>query len=334
MDQYQPLLLRSRSYQRPFARPLKTARGSWKVRKGLLIRLENSDTGQIGFGETAPLTDFGSESLKQARAFLLAMPERLSHEDLSPLIARAPAATAFALASARDALMAPESPPQVVRTAALLAREDPLEPLRRQGIRRFKIKLGLALPNAEWDLVENLVLRLQGDEKLRLDPNRAWSEEAWAFWKPRLNGIAARVEFVEEPFPLDRLSPPKALETAARAPVPLALDESLHPETLARWADSQWPGFFVLKPSLCADPASWLSRFTPFAERVILSSALESGIGLSAVARLAAHFPLTDHGLGIDAFFNDPFGLPRENGRLRPLNSAEQESIWKRLPAA
>ena len=332
MDTTQQLHLRVRAYQRPFARPLKTARGSWKVREGLLVRLEVGATGNTGYGEAAPLSDFGSESFKQARAFLQALPGCLSANDLNEQINKAPPSTAFALASARDALLHPPSLRPGVRTAALIAREDPLEPLRLGGIRRFKLKLGLAQPEAEWGLLQDLVLRLKEDEKVRLDPNRAWSEEAWAFWRPRLNGIAAKVEFVEEPFPLNRLSLPKAVEKANRSPVPLALDESLNPESLPRWIASQWPGYFVLKPSLCADPASWLPLLTPFPERVVLSTALESGIGLSAITRLAAQFTFTDHGLGIGTFFNDPFGLPQENGRVRPLSPAEQETIWNLLP--
>ncbi len=334
MDNVHPLHFRFRRYQRPFARPLKTARGSWKIREGLLVRLEDNATGVTGFGEAAPLPDFGSETLRKAQAFLQAVPERLPADDLSRLIGKAPPATAFALASARAALDQPETAPPEVRTAALLAREDPLEPLRLRGVRRFKLKLGLTQPGLEWDYVQNLVLRLEGEEMLRLDPNRAWSAEAWAFWKPRLNGIASQVEFVEEPFPMDRFSLSRAIETAIRSPVPLALDESLNPESLPRWAASQWPGFYVIKPSLCGDPASWLRFLLTQSERVVLSSAFESGIGLSAIARLAAHFRFTDHGLGIGSFFRDPFGLRGEQGRVRPLSSQEQENLWKQLPGA
>lgn len=55
-------------YQRVFRRPLQTARGVWSIREGFLLCVEQD--GQVGYGEVAPLPEFGSETVAEAGDFL------------------------------------------------------------------------------------------------------------------------------------------------------------------------------------------------------------------------------------------------------------------------
>ena len=56
------------SYQRTFAKPLRTARGEWSVREGFIVCVE--DESGVGYGEIAPIPEFGSETVRQAEDFL------------------------------------------------------------------------------------------------------------------------------------------------------------------------------------------------------------------------------------------------------------------------
>jgi o-succinylbenzoate synthase len=55
-------LLEHRIYRRAFQAPVRTAHGSWTQREGILLRLRSQD-GTVGFGEVAPIPDFGTETL-------------------------------------------------------------------------------------------------------------------------------------------------------------------------------------------------------------------------------------------------------------------------------
>ena len=64
-----------RPYCRPFQQPLQTAHGLWPQREGLILRLAN-ESGQVSFGEIAPIPWFGTETLAQAHAFCQQWPTR------------------------------------------------------------------------------------------------------------------------------------------------------------------------------------------------------------------------------------------------------------------
>jgi O-succinylbenzoate synthase len=66
-----------RSYGRPFTRPLLTNHGEWHDREGILLRLTGR-SGQVGFGEIAPVPWFGSETLAEALEFCDRLPTTLS----------------------------------------------------------------------------------------------------------------------------------------------------------------------------------------------------------------------------------------------------------------
>ena len=62
-----------RSYRRFFRQPLRTAHGLWSMREGFIVRCEVD--GQVGFGEVAPLPDFGTETVEAAAEFLRGLGE-------------------------------------------------------------------------------------------------------------------------------------------------------------------------------------------------------------------------------------------------------------------
>src|SRR5207237_3044231 len=79
-----------RPYQRPFKRPLSTSHGTWDVREGIILRLTN-ETGQVGWGEIAPISWFGSETLEQALDFCQQLPPQITATDVFSIPAELPA---------------------------------------------------------------------------------------------------------------------------------------------------------------------------------------------------------------------------------------------------
>ena len=313
-----PFRIETRPYRRPFTKPLRAAWGTWETREGTLLRLSDPLTGRVGFGEIAPLPAAPDDADR---------PERSRIEG--------PCGD-FALWSARQCLKDPQrSSPRVTSAALLTLGEGAQEEIRRKrqaGFRTFKLKAGLAAPAAEWYHLQAIADNLLPGEALRLDPNRSWQAEDWAFWEPRLGTLAGRVDFVEEPFAAE-FSRQALLDRARSTPVPLALDESLEGPGLDEWLEEDWPGWWIIKPSLLGDPRRWLETLLRKSAKVVISSAFESGIGLTSLIHLAAHFPAIDHGLGTQSFFGDDFGTHQDGAGLNALSLDEQESLWNRLPA-
>ena len=62
-----------RPYRRKFATPLNTFHGIWENRNGVILRLTDK-TGKVGWGEIAPISWFGSETVEQAVLFCRKLP--------------------------------------------------------------------------------------------------------------------------------------------------------------------------------------------------------------------------------------------------------------------
>jgi o-succinylbenzoate synthase len=69
-----------RPYQRRFLRPLVTSHGSWDIREGIILCL--SDETNIGWGEIAPISWFGSETIEQALLFCHQLPTEITEETI------------------------------------------------------------------------------------------------------------------------------------------------------------------------------------------------------------------------------------------------------------
>ena len=328
-------------YDRPLQKPLRTGRGLFSRRSGLLLRLSPLDhSGEARIGEVAPLPFMGTESTEDAMAFFRSLPEEMSLAEYKAAMQAASPVCAFGMESCLTSF---SSEPPAIGTAALLEldRETPgrLRQSRAQGFRTFKLKCGLHDADTELRLWRDLLPGLEKGDRLRLDPNRGWSKADWKAWKGSLAKTGEAVEFIEEPFSPNSLNPDQILAEAEVSPVPLALDESLsEPDGLLGSPEflSDWPGYFVIKPFLLDFPGQHaLGRREPLPQKLVLSSAFETGIGLSRLIRLAAEFaPELDHGLDTQKHFGDSFGLARGGPRLTALAPLEEEALWKRLSAS
>jgi hypothetical protein len=111
------------------------------------------------------------------------------------------------------------------------------------------------------------------------DANGAWNRRSASLWLSRAS--ERPVEFVEQPVaPSSKGADDTLLGLASDFPVPIALDESIVADgDVGRWLDLGWPGFFIIKPALLADPKGVLAHLAKAGARVVFSSSLETAIG-------------------------------------------------------
>lgn len=70
-----------RVYRRKFATPLNTFHGVWENRNGVILRLTD-ETGKVGWGEIAPISWFGSETVEQAVLFCRKLPRVITDKTI------------------------------------------------------------------------------------------------------------------------------------------------------------------------------------------------------------------------------------------------------------
>lgn len=310
-----------KTYRLPLRPPLRTAHGSWSVREGVVVRLEDG-AGRVGFGEIAPLPWFGTETLEEAESICRGFGERVTAEALAAVPARL-GCVRFALEAAGNQGVPQPSTFRLPVAALLPAGKTALEALPDKieaGFLAFKWKVGVGEMDDELGILDDLLSMLPAYTRLRLDANGAWTARQATRWLER---CAERpIEFIEQPAaPGDE----DALWGLANDfPVKIALDESaVHLEDLRRWQMNGWTGVFIVKPAL-AGPLSELRRLVEeTAADIVLSSALETAIGRHAVLQAALKGKLTKRALGFG--LGDVFGNRQLDG---PVVGPLLDSSW------
>jgi O-succinylbenzoate synthase len=344
-----------RSYRRKFRRPQITAHGRWTHREGLLVRLTDA-SGRTGYGEAAPVPGFTKETV----ALDLAIARRLGKTVTRAALARLPARCAglrWALACARAMLegelaFASRSAPLPV-AALLPAGLAALAELRRragEGYRVFKWKIAAApfahSAGQQRALLPRLLATLPAGGQLRLDANGGLDAAGFAAWQACFHALGdteAAIEFIEQPFPPDKIGAFGASwrPAARRGAVPVALDESVAGLPALRHAHTAgWRGPLVVKPSLLGDWNGFLRWRRRARADLVYSSAFETSVGLHAALWLAATDPHAGRralGFGtLDAFPNDglqlPVHAPGPALSPTPLSSDAFLALWNRLP--
>ena len=304
-------------YELPLASP-PPFRGaaSATARSGWIVALYADDmpggeaNGVVGFGEVAPL-EFGADTMAQVESELLDRVEQLDLSDVAgAMVGDGAACVAFGISSALDDVRAQVSgvplhrwysteASVVVHVNALVdlgTTDSAITSLLATGYRCFKLKVGRGALADEAREARRIYLSLDG-AALRLDANRAWTMAQACDFADRISDIP--IDYIEEPLEeADRLE-----ELYYRTNWPIALDESLR-ETRSDTdgygrdnpldlilSDSSFLNAVVLKPSTLGDPRRTLALASAAGDvgiRSVVSSSLESGIGLRALAALAA----------------------------------------------
>ena len=113
-----------RPYRRRFKPPLQTNHGIWDVREGIILRLSD-EIGRVGYGEIAPISWFGSETIEQALDFCRQLAHEITQETIFSISDRLPACQ-FGFESAWEDLKAEEAEEAGTGGYQGVGREKPL----------------------------------------------------------------------------------------------------------------------------------------------------------------------------------------------------------------
>lgn len=336
--------LRLVHYRLPLRVPYVTAAGSALQREGLVLQLV-TDGGVSGLGEVAllPHDETGLDALVE-EALRLASPW-LGRELTHPVVdspdtdggePRAVAGLGLALwdawcrghALSLARVLNPNAAPAVdvnalVTAAEPAAIETAARRLAEEGFETLKLKVAMAADvGAEAERVAAARRGLGASGRLRLDANGAWTFDQA---RSVLQAVARyTIEYVEQPFaPGEADSLPRLRDCAG---VPIALDEEVADlVTARRIAAGRLADVIVLKPLQLGPPGGVYAAALAAGRAglgVVVTTALETGIGTAAALHLAAALNGgRAHGLATlplleDDLIQEP-GLPIVRGRMR-----------------
>ncbi|MDZ8110083.1 MAG: o-succinylbenzoate synthase [Nostoc sp. DedQUE12a] len=323
-----------RPYRRRFVRTVSTSHGKWDIRDGIILRLTD-ESGRVGWGEIAPISWFGSETIEQALDFCRQLPAEITDERIFSIPDELPACQ-FGFESAQEMVKKdteterrgeaeneihkfpaseyPRVPVSSLSYSALLpageAALNQWESLWQQGYRTFKWKIGVDAIANELKIFESLIQTLPASSKLRLDANGGLNYEQANLWLWTCDNLQANrelnpeIEFIEQPLPIEQFQ--GMLELSMFYGTAMALDESVATlRQLIACYQQGWRGIFVIKPGIIGSP----SRLRKFCQEnqidPVFSSVFESAIGRQAALQLVAELSQNHRavGFGIDHFF-------------------------------
>ena len=326
------LTYRSESLQ--FLKPAATSKGAYLTRELYLLELRLSD-GRCYQAECAPLPHLSCDDMGGLPAAIEAwcrQPEKLlqTAPDLSEEQARFPA-LAFALESLQRQWIS--GVPGLLWNNAFTRGEQsiPINGLvwmdeaevmleaalekARMGFRCIKFKVGALDFDAECRLLEAVrKVYAPAQLELRVDANGAFTPGDAAEKMRSLSRF--HLQSIEQPV---QAAETDALHRLCReSELPVALDESLiglDPFGAgAALIRSIAPAYLVLKPTLLGGfqrSAAWAQLAQETLRGWWATSALESNIGLSAIAQWCGNYPVTQHqGLGTGRLFETNFPSP------------------------
>lgn len=328
-----------------FKQPAGTSRGVYTTRLSWYVTITDpDDPAHVGIGECAPLPDLSCDAIPDYAGALRGICDRMERIGEIPYDLLGPyPSMLFGLETAmlhynRRSYKLFDTPfsrgEQSIPINGLVWMGNYDEMLRRmeeklqQGFRCIKIKIGAIDFDRELDLIRTLRSHFGKDRiELRVDANGAFSP---ANVMARLEALApCDIHSIEQPIRAGQWEAMAAV--CAASPIPVALDEELigvnTPEEKEALLDVIKPAYIVLKPSLHGGMCGTRQWVDLARERGIgswITSALESNIGLNAIAQLTADIYGPDiimpQGLGTGALFTDniplPYTLSIEGGRM------------------
>lgn len=198
-----------------------------------------------------------------------------------------------------------------------------------EGFSCIKLKIGALDFDAEYSLIQQLRKRYAvADLTIRVDANGAFANEEALSKLERLAKLG--LHSIEQPIQAGQWE--HMAKLCGSTPLPIALDEELigihRPQQKKELLSAINPQYIILKPGLLGGfkaSEEWIQLANSAQIGWWITSALESNIGLNAIAQWTATLPIEGHqGLGTGGLFtNNPKGyLEVKNGYLehRKLN--------------
>jgi O-succinylbenzoate synthase len=298
-----------RPYRQRFKQSLVTSHGIWEIRDGIILRLID-ETERVGWGEIAPISWFGSETLEQALDFCHQLPNQITDETIFSIPDELPACQ-FGFESARE--WGSRVPHSLTYSGLLPAGESSLQAwqlLWRQGYSTFKWKIGVYPIQEELEVFKSLTHAFPPSAKLRLDANGGLSYEEAHLWLWTCDNVnvnqelSLEVEFIEQPLSVNQFA--AMLELSKCYATAIALDESVATlNQLIACYQKGWREIFVIKPGILGSPSRLRQLCQQHDIDIVFSSVFETAIGRQAALQLAAELSQRNRavGFGINHFF-------------------------------
>lgn len=216
-----------------------------------------------------------------------------------------------------------------------------IEEKLQAGFRCVKLKIGAIDFDAELDLLRMVRSRFSRNEiELRVDANGAFApDEAMR----KLDALAQYdLHSIEQPIKAGQWE--EMARLCAHTPIPIALDEELvlcrrvTPELTNRLLDTIKPQYIILKPSLTgglSGSEQWRKAANDRGIGWWITSALESNVGLAAIARYTAFLHTSmPQGLGTGALYINNIPSPlQQTGEVLTYQCAGEwqypSLLWK-----
>ena len=322
-----------------FKQPAGTSRGTYTTRRSWFITLTD-ENGRQGIGECAPLPNLSCDDIPNYAEKLSTFCESfVSEANLTPhSTLHTPQDYPSMLFGLETALLnlqvgstmlfdtpfgrGEEGIPinGLVWMGTFEEMRERIEQKLAQGFHCVKLKIGAIDFNQELELLKKIRSRYSRQEiELRVDANGAFSPDDALQKLEQLS--LYDIHSIEQPIRQGQWGDMAFL--CRESPIPIALDEELigvnDSYTKAQLLDIIKPAYIILKPSLhggMAGTKEWIDLANDRHIGSWITSALESNVGLNAIAHLTAYLYgphiQRPQGLGTGQLFTDNIPMPLE----------------------
>lgn len=317
-----------------FKQPAGTSRGVYTTRQSWFIRLTSPDApDREGLGECAPLPDLSCDAIAEyeptlrAACNMFCATGRIQHDMLRPypsiLFGLETALLSFERGNVLfDTPFGRGEEGIPINGLVWMGSYDEMlgrmEEKMKAGFRCVKLKIGAIDFERELDLVRHIREAFTPQQiQLRVDANGGFSPEE----APRCLERLARYDIHSIEQPIRQHQWDHMARLCRETPIPIALDEELIGVNMRSMKehllDTIRPQYIILKPSLHGGmhgAEEWISMARERGIGSWITSALESNVGLNAVAHFAAHMygphVQMPQGLGTGLLFIDNIPMP------------------------
>ena len=314
-----------------FKQPAGTSRGVYTERKIWLVKMTDGDA--VGIGECAPLPKLSCDDIPHYAEVLRRFCDeversgQLDTEALRDYPSMLFGLETAMLSFAKTQHSTPFSKGEVgipinglVWMGTYEEMKERIEQKLAQGFHCIKLKIGAIDFDAELELIKKIRERFSHQEvELRVDANGAFPFDE-ALYKLELLSQYA-LHSIEQPIKAGQWA--NMAELCRESPLPIALDEELigvnDPDQKRQMLNIIRPRYIILKPSLhggMMGVREWIDIANDMDIGSWITSALESNIGLNAIAQFCAdvygdNIPMPQ-GLGTGQLFTDNIPMPLE----------------------
>lgn len=331
-------------YTLRFRRPAGTSRGTLNTKDSWIVRLRRSDDAAcFGLGEISLIPGLSPDDPEMIDDLLGSFSESLREKRISPRewltgAASVPHLSDFPalrfgietairdLETGGNRMLFPSSftdGTYGIPINGLIWMGDVqhmLEQISRKlnaGFRIIKLKVGALDFQEELEVLETVRSEFTAsDLEIRLDANGAWSP---ADAREKLNRLSAYgIHSLEQPIVAGNHE--EMARICEASPIPIALDEELigvwKPAAMRRLLEVIRPAYIILKPSLVGGKErskDWIDLSEELGIGWWITSALESNIGLNAIAQWTATLETNmPQGLGTGSLYKNNIPSPLE----------------------